>query len=77
MDEQKDRNGTRVQKTLLLNCCTLWHTFEKILDLEKLHLDHPEVCDDDDEFLSSTTDATDSKRDDFIETSGTQALTGF
>ncbi|CAG9537664.1 unnamed protein product [Cercopithifilaria johnstoni] len=72
MDEHKDKNSTRVQKTVLLNCCTLWHTFEKMLDLETLHRDHPEACDDD---VSWAMDTTESKRDDFIETSGTQTLT--
>lgn len=75
MDERKDKNCTKAQQTLLLNCCTLWHTFEKMLDLETLYRDHPETCDD--EFVSSTIDVTESKREDFTETSGIQALIGF
>ncbi|VDK71443.1 unnamed protein product [Litomosoides sigmodontis] len=74
MDEQKDKSGTRAQQAVLLNCCTLWHTFEKMLDLETLYRDHPESCDGDD-FVPWTVDTTESKRDDFIETSGTQILT--
>lgn len=76
MDEQTDKNGTRAQRAVLLNCCTLWYTFEKMLDLETLYRDHPESCDSDD-FVPWTMDTTESKRDDFIETSGTQTLTGF
>lgn len=76
MDEQKDKKRAKMQQTLVLNCCTLWHTFEKMLDLKTLHRDHPESCDDDD-FVSWTMDTTESKRDDFTETSGTQILTGF
>ncbi|KAL3994636.1 FAT domain family protein [Acanthocheilonema viteae] len=74
MDEQKDKSVTGAEQIVLLNCCTLWRKFEKILDLEILHGDHPEACDDGD-FLSWTMDITESKRDDFIETSGTQTLT--
>ncbi|KAK6104161.1 FAT domain family protein [Brugia pahangi] len=72
MDEQKNKSCT--QQTPLLNCCTLWHTFEKILDLETLYQDHPEACDDDD-FVSRTVDTTENKRDDFMENSATQTLT--
>ncbi|VDK69125.1 unnamed protein product, partial [Onchocerca ochengi] len=73
MDEHKEKNDTKTQQTLLLNCCTLWQSFEKIFDLETLHRDHPEACDDDD-FASWTLDTVESKRDDFLETSGTQIL---
>lgn len=76
MDEHKEKNDTKTQQTLLLNCCTLWQSFEKIFDLETLHRDHPEACDDDD-FASWTLDTVESKRDDFLETSGTQILSGF
>uniref|UniRef100_A0A0R3RGM5 Non-specific serine/threonine protein kinase n=1 Tax=Elaeophora elaphi TaxID=1147741 RepID=A0A0R3RGM5_9BILA len=74
IEEQKDKNYTKAQQAVLLNCCTLWHTFEKILNLETLYRDHPEACNDDD-FMSWATDTTESKRDDFMETSGTQILT--
>ncbi|VDP13889.1 unnamed protein product [Onchocerca flexuosa] len=73
MDEHKDKNGAKTQQTLLLNCSTLWQSFEKIFDLETLHRDHPEASDDDD-FASWTLDTVESKRDDFLETSGTQIL---
>ncbi|EJD75551.1 FAT domain-containing protein [Loa loa] len=74
MDEQKDKNCTKAEQILLLNCCTLWHTFEEIFDLETLYRNHPETCNNDD-FVLCAMDTIESKRDDFVETSGTQTLT--
>ncbi|KAM3719228.1 Transformation/transcription domain-associated protein [Dirofilaria immitis] len=73
MDEHKDKNGTKAKQTLLLNCCTLWQSFEKLFDLETLYRDHPEIYDGDDIALWAQ-DTTENKRDDFVETSGTQIL---
>ncbi|VDM94952.1 unnamed protein product [Thelazia callipaeda] len=73
-NKHEHKMSSKIQQTVLVNCFTLWHTFEKTLDLEVFRRDHGGEHDGNNDAVFSSQNVTESKREDFSEHSGAQTL---